>query len=57
MRMFMTFACMPFTTVILGTLINDFHISIIAIILMTFASYMFWDKFFEQKKTESNSNC
>lgn len=57
MRMFMTFACMPFTTIILGTSINDFHISIIAILLATFASYMFWDKFFEQKKTESNSHC
>lgn len=57
MRMFMTFACLPFTTIILGTLINDFHISILAIILVTFASHMFWDKFFEQKKTESNGHC
>lgn len=57
MRMFMTFACLPYTTIILGTLINDFHISILAIILVTFASYMLWDKFFEQKKTESNGHC
>lgn len=58
MRMFMTFMCLPFITIILGLLINDFHYSLVLIVLATFGTYLFWDKFFEDtKKTASNSNC
>ena len=52
MKMFMTFMCLPFITLILGLLTNDFHYSIVAIVLTTFLTYLFWDKWFEAIKND-----
>lgn len=56
MRMFMTFMCMPFTTLIVGVSFRDFHIGIAVSILLSFLTYMFWDEFFDKKKTETCAN-
>ncbi|MGW7932596.1 hypothetical protein ACWEWU_13175 [Staphylococcus xylosus] len=58
MRMFMTFMCLPFITLILGLLINDFHYALVAVVLAIYLTYLFWDKWFDAiKKTAKRSNA
>ncbi|MGW7932412.1 hypothetical protein ACWEWU_12195 [Staphylococcus xylosus] len=57
MRTFMTLLCLPFITLIVAETLRDFHVGIVVTVLLSFLTYLFWDKFFEAlKKTETCSN-
>lgn len=51
----MTFITIPFTTITFATLIQDFYIALVLVVLASFGSYTFFDKYFneiENKKME-----
>ncbi|MGI2312042.1 hypothetical protein [Staphylococcus cohnii] len=55
MRMLMTFITIPFTTITFSTLIPDFYIALVLVVLASFGSYTFFDNYFneiENKKLE-----
>ncbi|MGO1357266.1 hypothetical protein [Alkalibacterium gilvum] len=53
----MTFLTIPFTTLPIALITNDFFIGMVLSVLASYGVYMFWDAFFDEKKTESNGNC
>jgi len=48
MRMLMTFITVPFTTITFSTLIPDFYIALVMVVLATFFCYMFFDRHFNE---------
>ncbi|WP_323702060.1 hypothetical protein P3T86_09940 [Staphylococcus nepalensis] len=56
-KIIMTFLTMPFTTLPIALITNDFFIGMVLSVLVSYGMYMFWDAFFDEKKTESNGNC
>ncbi|MGW7932731.1 hypothetical protein ACWEWU_13990 [Staphylococcus xylosus] len=57
MRTLMTFMCLPFITILVAEILRDFHVGIVVTVLLSFLTYLFWDKWFDViKKTETCSN-
>ncbi|SUM69877.1 hypothetical protein [Staphylococcus nepalensis] len=56
-KIIMTFLTIPFTTLPIALITNDFYIGMVLSVLASYGVYMFWDAFFDEKKTESNGNC
>lgn len=54
MRTFLTLITMPFTTLAVALIFNDFYIGTVLAVGLSFASYMFWDKFVEYMEVEKN---
>ncbi|MEY8603573.1 hypothetical protein AALK46_07585 [Staphylococcus nepalensis] len=53
----MTIITMPFTTLPIALITNDFYVGIVLSVLASYGMYMLWDAFFDEKKTESKGNC
>jgi len=54
----MTFLTIPFTTLPIALITNDFFIGMVLSVLASFGVYMFWDVFFDTiKKTAKRSNA
>lgn len=54
MRTFLTLITMPFTTLAVALIFNDFYIGTVLAVGLSFASYMFWDKFVEYMEVGKN---
>lgn len=57
MKMGLTIASMPVITLIIALTVQEFFLGITLSVLFSYLSYMFWDAFFDEKKTESNGSC
>lgn len=58
MRTLMTLLCMPFITILVAEILRDFHVGIVVIVLLSFLTYLFWDKWFDAiKKTAKRANA
>lgn len=53
----MTIITMPFTTLPIALITNDFYVGIVLSVLTSYGMYMLWDAFFDEKKTESKGDC
>lgn len=57
-KIIMTFLTIPFTTLPIALITNDFFIGMVLSVLASYGVYMFWDMFFDTiKKTESKGSC
>ncbi|WP_217983429.1 hypothetical protein [Staphylococcus nepalensis] len=56
-KIIMTFLTIPFTTLPIALITNDFYIGMVLSVLASYGVYMLWDAFFDEKKTESKGNC
>ena len=56
-KIIMTFLTIPFTTLPIALITNDFYIGMVLSVLASYGMYMLWDAFFDEKKTESKGNC
>ncbi|WP_435373525.1 hypothetical protein WKW47_07135 [Staphylococcus nepalensis] len=56
-KIIMTFLTIPFTTLPIALITNDFYIGMVLSVLASYGIYMLWDAFFDEKKTESKGNC
>lgn len=54
MRTFLTLITMPFTTLAVALIFNDFYIATVLAVGLGFGSYMFWDKFMEVMEAGKN---
>lgn len=54
MRTFLTLITMPFTTLAVALIFNDFYIGTVLAVGLGFAAYMFWDKFVGIMEAEKN---
>lgn len=54
MRTFLTIITMPFTTLAVALIFKDFYIGTVLAVGLSFASYMFWDKFMEVMEAGKN---
>lgn len=54
MRTFLTIITMPFTTLAAVLISWDFYIATVLAVGLSFASYMFWDKFMEVMEVGKN---
>lgn len=56
MRMFATFVCLPFITILCAMVTQDFFVGIVSTVTVTFFTYLLWDKFFEYREEEKRTN-
>lgn len=56
-KIIMTFLTIPFTTLPIALITNDFFIGMVLSVLASYGVYMLWDAFFDEKKTESKGSC
>lgn len=54
MRTFLTLITIPFTTLAVALMFGDFYIGTVSAVGLSFAAYMFWDKFMEIMEVEKN---
>lgn len=57
MKTALTIASMPVITLIVALTVQEFFLGITLSVLFSYLSYMFWDMFFDKKKTESKGSC